>query len=78
MTTPGPLSSSFEALLIASADGEARLVVAGHLLVLDPDDIVSIEVIDAPPGLAVGRARAVRVELRAGAALRALRAAPDV
>ena len=61
-----------EALLVKGEGREVRVILEPYCLDVDVDDVVQVEEMPLPPGIAAGTAIAARVTLRPGASLRGL------
>lgn len=58
-----------EALLVRGENDQVRVILGPYCLDFDADDVVNLEEVPLPSGLAEGHAIAARVTLKAGARL---------
>jgi hypothetical protein len=61
-----------EALLVKGEGKDVRVILEPYYLDFDVDDVIQVEELPLPPGIAAGRAIAARVTLKPGACLRRL------
>lgn len=64
-----------EAFLVRGEDEDVRIILEPYCLDFAVDDVIHVEELPLPPGIAAGKAIAARVTLRPGARLRRLGAA---
>ena len=64
-----------EAFLVRGEDEDVRIILEPYCLDFGVDDVIHVEELPLPPGIAAGKAIAARVTLRPGARVRRLASA---